>query len=106
VKARDTIKIPAGLLEAIRSFPLEREVEHCGIRMRVSPFDLYADCPHCGTRIKVRSFSGTDEIEDIFDAVIEWANQPGAQEVIERRRKALEEETDDRARRGVGNSDA
>jgi hypothetical protein len=95
LKARDTIEIPAGLLEAIRSFPVEREVEHCGIRLRVPPFDFYAECPHCGTRMKVRSFSQTDEIEDIFDAVFEWMNQPLAQEMAKRRQEALAEDSED-----------
>jgi len=94
LRNRSPIDIPAGLLEAIRSFPLEREVEHCGIRMTVPPFDFYAECSQCGSRIKVRSFSGTEEIEDVFDAVFEWMNQPMAQEVVKRRLKALEEETD------------
>jgi hypothetical protein len=94
LKDRCPIDIPAGLLDAIRSFPLEREVEHCGIRMTVSPFDFYAECPQCGTRIKVRSLSGTEEIEDVFDAVFEWMNRPMAQEVAKRRLKALEEETE------------
>ena len=94
LRNRCTLKIPAGLLDAIRSFPLEREVEHCGIRITVPPFDFYAECPECGTRIKVRSFSGAEEIEDVFDAVFEWMNRPMAQEVAKRRLKELEEETD------------
>ena|SRR2546427_169261 len=95
LKDRYTIVIPAGLLEAIRSFPMEREVEHCGSRVTVPIFDVYADCPQCGARIKVRSFSGTEEIVDIFDAVFEWMNRPMAQEVVKRRLKALTEEIDD-----------
>ena len=95
LRDRYTIEIPPGLLEAIRSFPLGREVEHCGIRMTVPPFDLYAECPQCGARIKVRSFSGTEEIEDVFDAVFEWMNRPMALEVVQRRLEALAEESDD-----------
>jgi hypothetical protein len=94
LKDRYTIEIPAGLLDAIRSFPLEREVEHCGIRMSVPIFDVYADCPQCGARIKVRSFSGTEDIEDVFDAVFEWMNRSMALEVVNRRLKALTEESD------------
>jgi hypothetical protein len=95
LKNRDTIEIPNGLLDAIRSFPLEREVEHCGVMITVPSFDLYAECPQCGTRIKVRAFSGTEEIEDVFDAVFEWMNRPMAQEVITRRLQALAEDGDD-----------
>ena len=65
------------------------------MRMTVPPFDLYAECPQCGARIKVRSFSGTEEIEDVFDAVFEWMNRPMALEVVQRRLEALAEESDD-----------
>ncbi len=83
---------PENLLEMIRSFPLHRDVEHCGTHFAVSPFDYYAECPRCGTRVKVRSFSSNVEIEDIFDAVFEWMNQPGAGEVAKPRRATLEAE--------------
>jgi len=76
-------------LQAIRSFPTQREVEHCGAKIVLSPFDFYATCPHCGTRLKVRSFSAHPEIEDLFDAVFEWMNQPGAGEAALRRRAEL-----------------
>jgi hypothetical protein len=95
VRDRPTIEVPPGLLDAIRSLPLEREVEHCGRRITVPPFDLYAECPQCGARIKVRSFSGLDEIEDVFDAVFEWMDRPLAQEVVQRRLEALREESAD-----------
>lgn len=78
--------------ESIRSFPPQREVEHCGSRIVISPFDFYADCAHCGSRIKVRSFSATGEVEDIFDAVFEWMNQPTARDAARRRQAALGEE--------------
>jgi hypothetical protein len=39
--------------------------------------------------------SGTEEIEDVFDAVFEWMNGPMAQEVVKRRLEALTEENDD-----------
>jgi hypothetical protein len=93
LKNQPNLDISEGLLEAIRSFPLRREVEHCGIRTAVSPFDIYADCPRCGARIKLRSFSAGGEIEDVFDAVFEWMNQPTAQEVARRRQRTIEEDT-------------
>jgi hypothetical protein len=83
------VDVTADLIEAIRSFPVEREVEHCGTRFVVAPFDFYANCPQCGTRFKVRSFSGVGEIEDVFDAVFEWMNQPTAEVAAERRRAVL-----------------
>ncbi len=87
-------EISADLFDAIRSFPLEREVMHCGTRIVVSPFDIYAPCPQCGSQIKVRSFSAAPEIEDVFDAVLEWLNQPQAQELARRRQDVLAEENE------------
>ena len=88
----EKIGIPQNLIEALRIFPLEREVEHCGKRWAVSPFDFYANCPGCGGQIKLRGFSAVDELEDIFDAVFEWMRQAGAAEWVSRRQKALEAE--------------
>jgi hypothetical protein len=87
--------VSTSLLEAIRSFPVRREVEHCGARFSVPGLAIYADCPRCGTRIKVRSFSGAAEVEDVFDAVLEWLNQPGAEEVAQERRRVLAEDPDE-----------
>jgi hypothetical protein len=86
------LRISDDLLEAIRSFPVQRDIEHCGVHFSVSPFDFYAQCPQCGARIKVRSFAGGGEIEDVFDAVFEWMTRPKAQEAAERRQAVLEEE--------------
>jgi hypothetical protein len=83
------LEISSELIDAIRAFPVRREIEHCSARIVLDPFDFYATCPHCGTRIKVRSFSAVPEIEDVFDAVFEWLNQEEAREVAERRQTAL-----------------
>jgi hypothetical protein len=77
------------LLDAIAAFPVAREVSHCGTNFRASPFDIYATCPVCGRRIKVRSFAGVTELEDVFDAVFAWMNQPGAAEVVRKRRQEI-----------------
>jgi hypothetical protein len=77
------------LIDAIRAFPVRREVEHCGARITVDSLDFYANCTHCGVRIKVRSFAAIPEIEDVFDAVFEWMNREGAQEFADHRRAAL-----------------
>jgi hypothetical protein len=92
LKHSSHIEISDGLLDAIRSFPLDRVVEHCGARISIAPFDYYAECPRCRSRIKVRSFSAAAEVEDVFDAVFEWMNRPTAQEVTRRRQEALEDE--------------
>jgi len=89
-----TVDIPIDLLEMIRSFPSEREVEHCGTRFRVSPFDFYAVCPQCATRIKLRGYSATTEVEDIFDAIIEWMNRPETIPHVARRRQELANDDD------------
>jgi hypothetical protein len=88
------VDVPAGLLEEIRSFPVKREVEHCGRTFSVSPFDFYAECPQCHARIKTRSFSGVTEIEDVFDAVFEWMTRPGTEEIARRRQQVMKEDED------------
>jgi transcription elongation factor Elf1 len=87
--APNAIAIPSDLVEAVRCLPIERTVEHCGTQWSVSPFDIYAKCPHCGVSFKTRAFSGCAEIEDVFDAVFEWMNQAGADELARQRREAL-----------------
>jgi hypothetical protein len=89
------MELPTSLVEAVRSFPLEREVEHCGKKRKVSPFDFYATCPQCGARIKVRSFTAGSEIEDVFDAVFEWLAQPGARKLMQSRQEAIEADKDE-----------
>ncbi len=89
------VDVPYDLIEAIRAFPREREVEHCGVKFTVSPFDFYATCPQCGCQIKLRSFSAHYEMEDVFDAVFELMNHAGAEELARRRQQALEEEADE-----------
>jgi hypothetical protein len=89
LKNPPSLDIGADVIEAIRAFPVRREIKHCGTRIAVDPFESYADCPHCGSRIKVRSFAATPEIEDIFDAVFEWMNREGALEVAKHRQGAL-----------------
>lgn len=92
IKNQLNAEITGKILEVIRSFPLERTVEHCGVSFTTTPFDFSAQCPRCGTRVKLRAFSALPEIEDIFDAVFEWMNQPGAGELAMRRRVALSDD--------------
>jgi hypothetical protein len=81
--------VPPGLLEAIASFPLQRQVTHCGATFFVSPFEIYAECPRCHGRIKVRSFTAVAELEDVFDAVFEWMSHDGAADLVRRRQAVL-----------------
>lgn len=88
------VNVPHALLEAIAAFPTDREVRHCGAAFRVPPFDIYATCPACGARIKVRSFSAGTELEDVFDAVMEWMLRPGADAVVRRRQAEIAADAD------------
>src|SRR4051812_15079697 len=83
------------LVDAIKSFPVRRTIEHCGSTFTTSPFDIYADCPTCGARIKVRSFGAATEIEDVFDAVFEWMSDPAAREAAARRQQVIEADRDE-----------
>ena len=86
---KPTADISPQLVEAVKTFPLCREIEHCGTKFCASPFDFYATCPRCGVRIKLRASSGVPEIEDVFDAVLEWMLQPGAKDIAERRQREI-----------------
>ncbi len=77
--------IPSELIEAIRSFPTARQVEHCGQSFSIGTFDIYAKCPQCAKRLKVRSFAAATEIEDVFDAVFGWMSQPENAELARQR---------------------
>ena len=94
LKRTHDVEIPADLIEAIASFPLHREVAHCGETFHVSSFDIYADCPRCGRRLKVRSFAAASELEDVFDAVFAWMSQSGAEELVRRRQQVLQQDQD------------
>ena len=90
-----SVDVPPHLIEAIRCFPTQREVEHCGVRFHVPPFDMYATCPQCKTQLKLRGFSAQSELTDVFDAVFEWMNQPQAESLAQQRRKTLPDEDDE-----------
>ncbi len=88
------VNVSHDLIEAIASFPLAREVRHCGMTFRTSPFDIYASCPACGTRLKVRSFAAVAELEDVFDAVMTWMLQPGAEALVRQRQAEIAADPD------------
>jgi hypothetical protein len=88
------INVTPELLEAIASFPVRREVHHCGTPFTASSLDLYATCPVCGVRVKLRSFSGVPELEDVFDAVLAWMQQPGAEAVARKRSAEIAADAD------------
>lgn len=73
-------------------------IEHCGEAHTISSLDIYAGCPRCGEEIKVRSFSGIPELEDVFDAVLEWMLNPKAGATGRDRMKLIERELHDEGR--------
>lgn len=77
------------LLTAIATLPVSRVVRHCASDVVVSPFDQYADCPACGRRVKARSYTAGAGLEDLFDAVFTWMQQPGAAQAARRRMREL-----------------
>jgi len=87
--------IPDGFIDAIRAFPTEREVEHCGTRFTVPSLDIYARCPKCAAEIKVRAFTGGDEIEDLFDAFLAWLRKPQAQATARKRQAVFGDDDDE-----------
>ncbi|REJ90507.1 MAG: hypothetical protein DWQ34_17150 [Planctomycetota bacterium] len=89
-----SLDVPADLIDAVRNFPTHRSVAHCGETFTVGPFEHYATCPQCGERLKLRSFSANYEIEDVFDAVFEWMNDPQAQVIAEARRRVIQVDDD------------
>jgi hypothetical protein len=94
LKLNREVPISPQLIEAIKCFPVQREVTHCDNTFVVSPFDIYAKCPSCGHGIKVRSFAAVTEIEDVFDAVFAWMLQNGASEVASRRQAVIAADED------------
>ncbi len=88
------VDIDPGLLDAIDGLPASRTASHCGTEFDVSPFDLYAVCPGCGARVKVRGFTAGPELEDVFDAVFAWMQQPGGAEAARRRMRELAADID------------
>lgn len=83
------------LIDAIKSFPTRKAVTHCGTTFYVNPFGIYATCPHCATTVKIRSFAAVTELEDVFDAVFEWMNQPGVLPFVRERQEAIKQDADD-----------
>jgi hypothetical protein len=89
VKNPPDLEIGSDLIDAIRAFPVRREIAHCGASITTYPFHFYVEYPHCSSRVKVRSLSAVPELEDVFDAVFEWMNRAEARSVAERRQAAL-----------------
>jgi hypothetical protein len=87
--------ISSDLLDAMKALPARREVRHCGSVFFVNPFEIYAQCPSCGQRIKVRAFSGSIEVEDLFDAVFAWMARTDGAEAARQRIAAIRSDPDE-----------
>ncbi|CAN5428319.1 hypothetical protein BH10ACI2_BH10ACI2_16220 [soil metagenome] len=83
------------IINEVKTSPVSKQLEHCGQKFSSGYLSFYATCPKCETRIKLRSFSANPELEDLFDAFIEWSLKPGAAEMIKERREAIVEDNDD-----------
>jgi hypothetical protein len=92
---RTEVRVPAELLEAIRSLPAMREVVHCQTSFHVPVFAIYGACPDCGAQVKARAFSAELEVEDIFDTVFEWMLSPESRRVADERSAEIAEELHD-----------
>ena len=81
------------IIEQIKSLPHFRDFPctTCNTSIRVHTLQLYAICPQCGTRHKCRGYAAIgSEIEDVIDAVLEWAGQGETFEaVLERQRQIM-----------------
>ena len=86
------LDIPCALTEAIRAFPVKKELTHCGSTFTMPPFDFYAESPRCHTQRMVRACSAMTEPEEVFDAVFEWLLQSGAEEIARCRQRVFKEE--------------
>jgi hypothetical protein len=94
LKGNTVPEVSLDLLESIRRYPVEREVSHCGVQWTVPALEFYSICPKCKQPVKLRSYAATAELEDVFDAVFEWMNQPQAEAIANRRRQTLAAEDD------------
>ena len=66
-----------------------------GNRLFAHPLRMVRGAIVHGSNFKRLAFSGVGEIEDIFDAVLEWIAQPGVEELVRRRQATLTAERDD-----------
>jgi hypothetical protein len=78
----------SSIITEIEQLPHFRDFKcsECQGSIRVHTLQIHADCPQCGLRHKCRSFGGGSEIEDVIDAVLEWAGRGDEFEAVMKRR--------------------
>lgn len=65
----------------------------CGSEMRSHILQMYVNCPACKTNHKARGFGGVGtEIEDVIDAMLEWAGKGENLEAVLQRHKQIQKE--------------
>jgi hypothetical protein len=64
------------IVEEIHRLPHWRTIQcTCGNDVRIHALQIHALCRSCGQTIKCRAFGGLGtELEDVIDAVLEWAS--------------------------------
>ena len=80
------------LIDEIQALPHFRTFQctRCKHIIRVHTLQIRADCENCGLRHKCRGFGGIGtELQDIIDAVIEWAGEGEAFEAVMARRRII-----------------
>lgn len=79
-------------LAHFREFPCTK----CGNPIRVHALNICAHCPNCGIEHKCRAFGGIGtEIEDVIDAVLEWAGEGETFEAVLARHREIREDSED-----------
>jgi hypothetical protein len=67
----------------------------CQGSVRYHVLQIYAACPRCKTQHKVRAFGGIGtEIQDVIDAVLQWAGDGEGFEAVLARHKQIQEDKD------------
>jgi hypothetical protein len=67
----------------------------CQEPVRYHVLQIYAACPKCNAQHKVRSFGGRGtEIQDVIDAVLEWAGDGENFEAVMKRHGEIRKDKD------------
>lgn len=65
----------------------------CGSEIRSHILEIYVSCPSCKTEHKMRGFGSVGtEIQDVVDAVLEWAGTGEKIEAVLQRHKQIQKE--------------
>lgn len=87
------------IIGEIKSLPHFSDIEcpNCTERIRLHTLQIQANCPNCGLSFKNRGYDsiGT-EIQDVIDAVLEWAGEGESfAAVMNRYREIIESKNSD-----------